>query len=298
MTIKPFQTLSLLLLLPANLLAQDTDPVHQPKPVKVTLFGELMPKNNLDGNAAEFGSLKSGISLGALVPLAGREQILKIGATGIYRSYDWENISPDPFDSASTHAGLRVNYINLAADHLYWNIFSSVASGLESGAKFGDSLAWGGGAGLGYVFNDDLRLGIGIGVQDRLEDDLFFYPIPLVNWQIAEAWRLYSSDDLDSGLSLGWRSSAELEFDLTAGLDFFQFRLNDTGAFPNGAVFDQRKRIGLGLRWTVAEDTELRIAVGRFFGQEYEVRAPNGSLLAEYEVESNPYLFAALSFRF
>ena len=109
----------------------------------------------------------------------------------------------------------------------------------EEGASLSDGFESGGALGAAWAFNDRLVLGGGVGMRTRILDDPLWFPIIVVEWQIAERLRL------SSRLTSGWanQSGAELVYECNDGLDvglavvfdYQRFRLSDDARISGGA---------------------------------------------------------------
>ena len=142
-----------------------------------------------------------------------------------------------------------------------WGYFvgGSVLASPGEGASWGDAITGGGVAGFTYQLTDTLRIGAGVGVSSRLEDDARVIPIPSLEWQINEQWELqltFPKPRLIYSLNDKWKIHAGM--DLVLGTTF---RSSDTLGYvafvDAGAAsesgepsFDNTKAgAGLGVRY-------------------------------------------------
>ena len=110
----------------------------------------------------------------------------------------------------------------------------------EEGASLSDGFEAGGAIGAAWAFSERLVLGGGVGMRTRILDDPLWFPIIVVEWQIAERLRL------SSRLTSGWanQSGAELVYELREGLDvglavvfdYQRFRLSDDASRLSGGA--------------------------------------------------------------
>ena len=80
----------------------------------------------------------------------------------------------------------------------------------ENGAKSGDSIVWGAIVSATKRFADGNRLGLGVGVYDRIEKTGVF-PFLIVDWRLSDRWRLINP------LAAGPTGPAGLELDYLLG---------------------------------------------------------------------------------
>lgn len=168
----------------------------------------------------------------------------------------------------------------------------------EDGADAGDSLTYGGLLGVGYAASERLRLGLGVLVSSRLEEDVRVLPLPSVDWTISESLRLNIGGNR-AGAELAWTMSESLTLALEGAWESREFRLEDENpAAPEGVVDDQRVPVGLALTWSPSRNMTLVARGGYMLWQEYELRDRGGDKIREIESDAAPYLGASLRIAF
>lgn len=150
----------------------------------------------------------------------------------------------------------------------------------ETGADWGDSFEGGGAFGASYSFDKDLTIGGGLGIESQLEDSLLYYPIIVVDWQIAPRW------SVNTRITSGWGDSAgvQLIYDWTdtvqlalgANYDYQRFRLNDESPMPGGVGHFTALPIYLRLSWNPMPAVQLSGFVGANVGGELESKNQHG----------------------
>jgi hypothetical protein len=180
-----------------------------------------------------------------------------------------------------------------------FHFIPSVQFARESGADWGDSLAYGAVAMANYRFNPRLALGIGAGAfRDR--DKTRGFPFITIFWQITDHLRL--SNPLRSGpagaagLELSYAPNRQLEFALGGAWRSFRFRLDDQNKnAPNG--IGQANIIPLWGRMSLNLSPRfgLDLYAGGAFGGTLRLEDEDGTLIAE--VDHDPAPFAALILR-
>jgi hypothetical protein len=226
---------------------------------------------------------------------------LTFGVDGEYAYYDFDrgsSIMPagsEPFDDLYS-AGLT-----LAGTYMLDGPWSITAGGVvryaaESGADFGDSIYGGGFLAVGYAFSERSFIGIGAGVQSRLEDDAAFFPYISVRHRFSDDLRFESRG---LGAALIYTVSQQVEIGLKAAYESRQFRLNDDRpAFQDGVLVDKRVPVGLEVAWTPVPELSLIFEAGAVVWQEFEFRGSNGRKIDDFETEVAPFIGLRLEYRF
>jgi hypothetical protein len=106
-------------------------------------------------------------------------------------------------------------------------------------ARWDDAITGGGFAGLAYRLSRDLAIGGGVGAMYELEDDIQFFPIFYLDWQITNNMSIQSTPVSMAGTR--W-SSVELVFEIDkkwdlatgGGYDTRRFRLDSQADAPRG----------------------------------------------------------------
>jgi hypothetical protein len=136
----------------------------------------------------------------------------------------------------------------------------------ESGADLDDSWVAGGFASASYRFSESLLLGGGFGVVSQIEDDVRFFPVIVVNWEITNGLRLVNAT---RSIAAG-RAGLELVFDVASGwefavggvYDFQRFRLDDEGYAPDGVGEATNFPFYSRLSWKVSKNVQLDFLAG------------------------------------
>lgn len=228
------------LLLPVNGLAQMASPlaVDEKTRFSASASSSYQFKSNLDGGG-DVSIARYGIGIGGLVPLTDRAEL------GLHMSYDLED-----YNFSNTNAFMvqkpwgQINRVGLSMRLGFklndqWSIGAGpvVQEAGETGAKFGDSLNYGGIVSAVYRANPNLTIGFGAGVFYRLEETRFF-PSLIVSWKITDRLRLGNSYRLGvtgpAGLELSYKLDDNWEVAAGGGNRSSRFRLDENGSTPNG----------------------------------------------------------------
>lgn len=229
------------------------------------------------------GSIDAGIN--ALIPVdESTDATLSITQTST--GYDFSSFGSfgggrtDPIDY-----GLKValsGTVTHAIDR-DWSIFAgaSINSEGEVGADFDETLTYGGYVGVSYRVHEDLLLGLALGGFSELEDDFNFFPIPTLNWQIDDYWRLVvgraptvgqPGAEIAYEINDAWSVGASLTY------DFRQFRLEDDNSNVPGGVLEDAS-VPLYLIATWSPEPKLRVSgrIGSVIYREIDLRTQNGN---------------------
>ena len=214
------------------------------------------------------------------------------GGAGAFSS-PWENIH-------SLNAG--VSFRRKVSER--WSLLAVPSARLvgESDAIARDALSGGGIAGLFYRFSDRLSMGPGFGAFTQLEDTTAFFPILLVNWQIAERWRFETGRGLGAslgpGLLLSYRHCDSWALMLGGRYERFRFRLDPNGSTPNGVGEDRGAALYLGTRYTLSNKGSIDVFGGVDVGGELRLENAVGSPISQVDHDVAPFVGMSASFRF
>ena len=171
----------------------------------------------------------------------------------------------------------------------------------ENGADEGESLTFGGVLSATRVFGDGNRLGLGVGVFQRLEKTSYF-PLLLIDWKLGDRWRLTNPLSAGptgpAGLEIDYRLDGGWSVGLGAAWRTTRFRLSEAGPVPNG--IGEERGIPVFLRATRSFGTgiALNLYAGVVTASQLRVEDPNGNALREVDADPAPLLGVTFSARF
>src|SRR5262245_52473010 len=197
-------TLALLVLFPAMsaVLAQDS----QWRPF-VSITGAYQGNGDLDGGG-HFSAWNAFLRAGATRDLGGGSGV---GVTFNYDYTDYSFSNPVAFGGIAPwnivqRYGVAVPLSLGLSDGWSIGFVPSVDWFRENGAKSGDSIVWGAIVSGTKRFADGNRLGLGVGVYDRIEKTVAL-PFLIVDWRLGDRWRIINP------LAAGPTGPAGLELD-------------------------------------------------------------------------------------
>ncbi len=295
---------------PAVAAAQDaastepTDRAAQPWSLTLETTPSFTFRADLDDDAGSVSVLRTDFAADFSGPIGDRLR-LTIGLFGGVANYDFNdfrfnNTDLDDGPLEDTYeAGLSLLAIYAFDEQWYALARGSVVAGWADDADIGDAIFGTAAAGLGYRFSDNFSLALGGGFITRLEDNVGFLPLVVIDWQISETLSLKTTG---VGLTLASKLSEQWSVFLRGGGDFHQYRLDDSDnnlpeSLRGGAVNDTRVPVGIGLEWNPAAGLTLSLEGGVVVWQQFELRNDDEEL-DEIETDPAAYIAGRLSYRF
>ena len=164
-----------------------------------------------------------------------------------------------------------------------WSLFGGarIKSSGEVGADFGDTLTFGGFAGLMYHVHEDLSIGLAVSGFSQLEDDFELFPIPTIRWQIDDYWRFVLGATPTTG-----QPGAEITYHLNDAwevggsitLDHKEFRLEeDNDELPDGVFEDWGIPIMFITTWKPEPNWSVSGQLGAVVYREVNLRDTNNN---------------------
>ncbi len=227
---------------------------------------------------------------------------LSIG--GEYWNYDFDGVTGLIVGTSSPFEDLYVGslgalYTKRIDEH--WGIVlgANIQSAGEGGSDFSDTLTYAGIAGFRYAFDESFSLGLSLYVSSRLEDDVIVIPIPIIEWQIDEKWRLASETQIDSVLYvLSYQATDHWNLGLGAGFYSQRFRLDENGPVPSGLADVQRVLVAGRAVYEPNSNIEVALTGGYVVFHDIELLTAGGGHISSDEVKPSPYLGVSVGFTF
>jgi len=186
-----------------------------------------------------------------------------------------------------------------------WTIHGGglVSVGAEDAAWWSRSVSLGAAGGVEYRVNDRLRVGVGLGFIERLEDTAALFPIFQFNWDINDQWTLRSgSFDLGVqggvGIEAAWKPTDKLE--LAAGVQYQnrQFRLDRNGIAPDGVGEESVAPIYVKATWKPTARVNVTGFAGVLVGGRLELRDEDGHNITRKNFDPAPVFGGRVSYLF
>jgi len=154
----------------------------------------------------------------------------------------------------------------------------------ENGASSSDSIIWGALVSGTKRFDDGNRLGLGVGVYDRIDTTAVF-PFLIVDWRLGDRWRVInpvpSGPAGPAGLELDYQFDGGWTAGVGAAWRVYRFRLSDTGLTPNGIGEERGAPIFLRVTRKFNEQMALHLYGGVVVAGKLRLENSSGGLLRE-----------------
>lgn len=304
----PRATLALLALA-APCFAQDAPPPEPSVPEAppdrpITWYlstrGEFSTVAELSDSPGDMTTSRFSTRLGADFP-AGQRGTLSLGYQYEITGYSFDNAgglipaTSDPWDTVHRHA-LGVRYARQADAEWSWVVGSTFAWAAEEGGDLSDSFSAAAFGAVRYAVSEDLTIGLGLQYVSRLEDSDLFVPFPSFDWRISDQWRLTTEREQGRGVGLGllYSPTEQWTFSLGGGIEYREFRLDESGPLPDGVVRDVSFPVSVTAAYTPDRNMSLAVEVGATLGHTFRILDTTGAEISEPDVD--PAAFLALQF--
>lgn len=280
--------------------ALDTRPVT----IRLDITGEHAFKTDLDG-AGDASVSRAGGWLGVRVPVE-QYHVLDLEFSSEFSFYHFgaaTTLAPatgDPLGGAQdTRIGAR--FFLRTAER--WGLYAGgdVGAGSETGARFGDSITGGATAGFVYWISERFNLGAGINIRSTLENGITVLPSVNIDWKLSDTLTLATSQriiDRGGGVTLAYAPAPAWTFSLGAAYETREYRLDEDGEAPKGALRDLRLPVTLGVTWKLTDTVTLSAKAGAYVSQRYTLRAANGDEIAHDDTGVQPFFGLGAEFSF
>jgi len=274
-------------------------PPERPVRFSIEVRSEFNFNADFDQGTGDVTVLRAGAAVGASIPADQRGQI-QIGLDYEFSHFEFSNTTSlagtsDPWSDIHREE-LTATYSHQQDPQWAWFIGGSIGASGEDGASFSDSLFESGFGGVRYAVNERFVIGLGLGVRSQIEDGPRFVPLPIVNWQISEEWKL--SNGGRPGLTLSYTPWKDWTFSLSGEYWYRDFRLDEHGPIPGGVGRETRIPILLGVSYAAGKQITLDAGFGYAFGQNLEVLDSSGNKIADQDLNGSMMFRFTLGYRF
>ncbi|MDC0292361.1 MAG: hypothetical protein P8K76_05615 [Candidatus Binatia bacterium] len=175
----------------------------------------------------------------------------------------------------------------------------------EDGASLGESFNPGGILAAQYTFSPRLKLGGGVLVNARMEEDPLIIPIPFVYWEIIDDLVLSNSIAPDAyprgpGLEIAWRPNPTWAVAVGGRWEYRRFRLNNSGPEIRSGGVGEDEGVPLWVRvtWRLGDHLRADVLGGASVANRLRLADASGDIIRSVGTDSIPYVGAFLSYRF
>ena len=228
------------------------------------------------------------------------------GVTFNYDYFDYSFSSPTAFGGTAPWSivqryGVAVPLSFALRDDWVLGFAPSVDWFRENGADTGDSSSWGAIMSATKLFAGGNRLGLGVGVYDRIEKTVAF-PFLIVDWRLSDRWRLINP--LPAGPAGG--AGLELDYLLDGGWTIgaggawrsMRFRLSESGPAPNGVGEESGAPLFLRATRAFGRNIAHHRYAGAVVAREMRVEDSSGNRLRSDDFDPAPFFAATFITRF
>ena len=204
----------------------------------------------------------------------------------------------NPWDDVESH------YLSLIASRQLsndWTVFGGpiVQFSRDRDARLEDSDTYGGTIGFSVNHSATLTYGGGIGIISSIEDDVRFFPIIILNWQIKPDLRLATDTDAGrSGVELIYTVDEGFDIALGMAYEFKRFRLDDASFAPAGVAENTSLPAWVRLTFQLDNNLTVNIRGGMRFGGNLTIDNSSGTQLRDEDYDAAGFVGASLSLRF
>jgi len=167
----------------------------------------------------------------------------------------------------------------------------------EFGARFSDSIVYGGVVSATYAFGPDAYIGLGVGGFSNIEDFTVF-PYVAINWPITAKLRLCNTFPTSPAGPAGLRLSYAINQNWGVGIGgayrLHRFRLDKDSAIPNGVGEYSRIPVFAHLSYNFTPDVMVNFYAGVSLSNKIKVQTPNGDDLFHTKHDPAPLVGLAI----
>jgi hypothetical protein len=258
---------------------------HNKTSFSLTFNTEWIGTADFDASPGDVSVARLGARFGVRHELT-KQLALRFMGSVEYSAYDFSGATGLVTGSSDPYDNITISTLSLGADYSpdetnAWFATGFVRSSGEAGADFGDTIV--GGLDIGYrrQINDKLALGIAISAVSELEGDIYAIPIPIIDWQIADKWRLLT---IASGaLQIRYTHSDTWAFGVEGGYERREYRLDKNGPLPSGVVDERRIPIIAFATYTPNPNFVVTGRLGSHIWAEYEFENSAGNQVSNDE---------------
>lgn len=175
----------------------------------------------------------------------------------------------------------------------------------EAGARFKDSLTYGGNLAVSYSFGRELTLGGGVLVASQIEDDPLIIPLIVVFWQVTDSVIVSNvlgpeAYPTGAGVEIAWRPDRVSELAIGSRYEVRRFRLNDSGPAirQQGVGEDQGLPLWARATWRFENGLRVDLVGGVSLMNKYRLDDRDGNRISSVDLDPAPFIAAFASWRF
>jgi len=269
--------------------------------VTLGMEASFMAEADFDMAVGTIESISFGTELGILIPVGDRARLLLSFGADV-TEYDITPVVGAAGTTAATVGAQFDTVTEYGFDGLYTRAIDAdaaffVGGGIGVAAEGGasDAMIWNGVGGFSFQINPKLRLGIGIGVFSRIEDDVRIVPLPQVHYTIDDRWSIQSEG---VGGKIDYKWNDEFSMGLLGQYDGRSFRIDsDNTLVPDGAVTMTGFPVSYYLDYSGGETSNISFfaQVGVVLAGSMEILSSTGAAVIDEDID--PGVFAGVGLK-
>jgi hypothetical protein len=141
-----------------------------------------------------------------------------------------------------------------------WSLFLAADAtwALGRGASYSDACTWGGLGSARWQMTTNFAFNFGVYAHTRLEARVRVLPIPGLEWQINENWKLATAQ----GVTLTRKFNRRWQADLSVLVENREYRLSDEAPLDGGIFRDRSVPVVVTVRWAPHPGMFAQLAAG------------------------------------
>lgn len=227
-----------------------------------------------------------------------------VGLSFDYESWDFSGI--DGFHSVDLwdeiiRPGMSFPVFYTPSKKWRFGLIPSINFAGASGAEISESLSYGTVLSGAYVFGQQLMLGIGAGIYQRLEQFEVF-PYVVINWRINEQLRLTNPFPAGpvgpAGMELVYAPVDSMEVGIGGAYRSYRFRLDDSSMVADGIADLSFWAPFLRVGWKLGRGCRFDVNGGLLLNGSITTEDADGHELGETNFDSAPFVGVTLKGKF
>lgn len=178
-----------------------------------------------------------------------------------------------------------------------FGIIPSIDFAGASGAETSESMSYGAVLSAAYAFGPNLRLGLGAGVFERL-DQTEAFPFVVINWKINDRLQLTNPFRAGpvgpAGIELVYTPDERLEMGIGGAYRSYRFRLDDSSAVADGIGQVDFWAPFLRVGWRLGKQVHVDINGGALVGGSITIEDKDANELGETDYDTAPFVGVTL----
>jgi len=230
-------------------------------------------------------------------------------SVGLGLSFDYENWDFSGIDSLIGielwdeifRPGISLPIAYTTASQWRLMVIPSVEFAGASGAETGEALSYGAVISAMREVGPDLKIGVGAGVFDRL-DEWEAFPFLALDWKVDEQFRISNPFRAGiagpAGLELVYTPTDRLELGVGGAFRSYRFRLDDSNTVPDGIGEVEFWVAFLRIGWRLGDRYWLDVSGGASVDGKISIDDEDGNELGETGMDRAPFVGITVKGRF